>query len=185
MADGIRRRHSSGCASRSGRRCNCGAGWEAFVFSTRDGKKIRRTFPTLAAAKSWRTEALSGLRRGTLRAPRPTTVRQAAETLIAGMRSGLARTRSGDVYKPSVTRSYETALRRYILPEFGAVKLAEVQRRDVQQLADALLTAGRDPSTIRNVLMPLRVIYRRAVADGEVAVNPCTGLRLPAVRGRR
>jgi integrase len=33
--------------------------------------------------------------------------------------------------------------------------------------------------------MPLRVIYRRALARGEVAVNPCTGLELPAVRGRR
>jgi integrase len=33
--------------------------------------------------------------------------------------------------------------------------------------------------------MPLRVIYRRAVEDGDVAVNPCTNLRLPAVRGRQ
>jgi integrase len=33
--------------------------------------------------------------------------------------------------------------------------------------------------------MPLRVIYRRAVEDGDVSVNPCTNLRLPAVRGRR
>jgi len=33
--------------------------------------------------------------------------------------------------------------------------------------------------------MPLRVIYRRAVARGEVAVNPTSGVELPAVRGRR
>ena len=33
--------------------------------------------------------------------------------------------------------------------------------------------------------MPLRVIFRRAVEDGDVAVNPCAHLRLPAVRGRR
>jgi hypothetical protein len=184
MADGIRRRHSSR-RSHSGRRCDCGAGWEVSVFSPRDGKKIRRTFPTLAAAKAWRADALAGVRRGTMRAPRPTTVNKAADALITGMRSGLVRTRSGDVYKPSVTRSYETALRRYIVPEFGSIKIAEIQRRDVQRLADALLAAGRDPSTIRNVLMPLRVIYRRALEDGDVAVNPCTGLRLPAVRGRR
>ena len=44
---------------------------------------------------------------------------------------------------------------------------------------------GRDASTIRNAIMPLRVIYRRAVEDGDVAVNPCEKLRLPAVRGRR
>jgi integrase len=39
--------------------------------------------------------------------------------------------------------------------------------------------------TLRNALMPLRVIFRRAVEDGDLALNPCTHLRLPAVRGRR
>ena len=64
-------------------------------------------------------------------------------------------------------------------------RLGDVQRRDVQRIADDLLAQGRDPSTIRNALMPLRVSFRRAVEDGDVAVNPCTHLRLPAVRGRR
>jgi integrase len=185
MADGIRRRHSAGCASRRGRRCDCRAGWEAFVFSPRDGKKIRKTFPTFAAAKAWRSDALGGVRRGTVRVSRPTTVRQAAEALVAGMRTGLVRTRSGDIYKPSVVRSYESSLRLHILPDLGGLKLQDVQRRDVQHLADELLSAGHNSSTIRNALMPLRVIYRRALEDGDVAVSPCIGLRLPAVRGRR
>jgi integrase len=101
------------------------------------------------------------------------------------MRSGSVRTRSGDVYKPSVVLSYEAALRLHVLPALGARKLADVQRRDVQRLADDLLADRRDPSTIRNALMPLRVIYRRALEDGDVAVNPCAGLRLPASRGQR
>ena len=33
--------------------------------------------------------------------------------------------------------------------------------------------------------MPLRVIFRRAVRRGEIAVNPSTDLELPAVEGRR
>jgi integrase len=33
--------------------------------------------------------------------------------------------------------------------------------------------------------MPVRVLFRRAVSRGELAVNPATGLELPAVRGRR
>ncbi len=56
---------------------------------------------------------------------------------------------------------------------------------DLQDLADRLLAEGLDPSTIRNALMPLRALFRRAVARGEVAVNPTSGLELPAVRGRR
>ncbi len=148
-------------------------------------KEIRKTFPTLAAARAWRNDALVGLRRGGLRVPPRTTVSTAAGQLLEGMRTGLVRTRSGDVYKPSVLRSYEQALRLYVLPELGALKLADVQRRDVQRLADELLAVGRDASTIRNALMPLRVIYRRAIEDGDVAVNPCAGLRLPAARGKR
>src|SRR5439155_19620002 len=41
------------------------------------------------------------------------------------------------------------------------------------------------PSTIRNALKPLQVIYRRAIEDGDLALNPCDRLRLPAARGRR
>lgn len=185
MAEGIRKLHSVGCAARGGGRCSCRAGYEASVFSTRDRKKIRRTFPTLAAAKAWRMDSLAGVRRGSVRVPQPTTVHKAAESLVSGMRSGSVRTRSGDIYKPSVVRSYEAALRLHILPELGARKVADVQRRDVQRLADDLLAVGRDPSTIRNAVMPLRVIFRRALEDGDVAVNPCAGLRLPASRGRR
>jgi integrase len=48
-----------------------------------------------------------------------------------------------------------------------------------------LLAGGADASTIRNTLMPLRAIYRRAIGRGEISVNPSAGLELPAVRGRR
>ena len=182
---GIEVRHKKACVSRRGGRCNCQPTYQASVWSARESKRIRKTFPTLAEARAWRSETQTGVRRGTLRAPAHTTVLEAAEELVAGMKSGRARTRSGDVYKPSAIRSYESALRDHIVPALGPVRLGEVQHRDVQRIADDLLAAGRDPSTIRNALMPLRVIFRRAVEDGDVAVNPCAHLRLPAVRGRR
>jgi integrase len=72
-----------------------------------------------------------------------------------------------------------------IYPELGSVRLSGIHRRDVQRVADTMLAEGRSPSTIRNALMPLRVIFRRAVEDGYVAISPCEKLRLPAVRGRR
>ena len=65
------------------------------------------------------------------------------------------------------------------------LRLSDLTRADLQDFADRLLAEGLDPSTIRNSLLPLRAIFRRAVARGEVAVNPTTGLELPAVRGRR
>jgi integrase len=182
---GIEVRHRTTCATRSGGKCNCKPAYQASVWSAREGKRLRKTFPTLSAARAWRAEAQTAIRRGTLRAPITTTVREAGEALVEGMRSGRIRTRSGDRYKPSAIRSYEAALRDRIFPELGGKRVGDVQRRDVQHLADDLLADGRDPSTIRNALMPLRVIYRRAIEDGDVSVNPCANLRLPAVRGRR
>jgi integrase len=44
---------------------------------------------------------------------------------------------------------------------------------------------GHNPSTIRNTLLPLSAIFRRAIVRGEIAINPTAGLELPAVRGRR
>jgi integrase len=182
---GIDVRHRTSCASGSGGKCNCRPAYQASVWSARDQKRLRKTFSTLAAARAWRAEAQTAIRRGTMRSPVATTIREAGEQLVEGMRSGRVRTRSGDRYKPSAIRGYEAALRDRIVPILGGKRLGDVQRRDVQKLADELLGEGRDPSTIRNALMPLRVIYRRALEDGDVAVNPCTHLRLPAVRGRR
>src|SRR6185437_13839492 len=54
-----------------------------------------------------------------------------------------------------------------------------------QALVERLLGSGLSASTIRNALMPLRVIYRRAVRDDEVETNPLVGLDLPASTGRR
>lgn len=182
---GVEVRHKKACASRIGGRCNCQPTYQASVWSARESTRIRKTFPTLAEARAWRSETQTGVRRGTLRAPAHTSVREAAEELVAGMKSGRVRTRSGDLYKPSAIRSYEAALRDHVVPHLGPTSLGDVQRRDVQRIADDLLSQGRDPSTIRNALTPLRVIFRRAVEDGDLAVNPCSHLRLPAVRGRR
>jgi integrase len=181
MAAGIRQRHGRGCRAQG--RCKCP--YEASVYSKRDGKKIRKTFPSLAAATAWRDDARSAVRRHRLRAPAPITVNEVATAWLEGARCGVIRTRSGDPYKPSAIRGYEAALPLRLLPELGRVKLGEVTRTDLQDLVDRLVASGLHPSTIGVTLLPLRAIYKRAMARGEVAVNPTTGLEMPAVRGGR
>ncbi|HWF74405.1 MAG TPA: tyrosine-type recombinase/integrase, partial [Solirubrobacteraceae bacterium] len=95
------------------------------------------------------------------------------------------RNRSGDRYKPSAIRGYEAALRLRILPEFGRVKLGELTRVDLQDLIDRLVATGFSASLVGVTFLPLRAIYKRAISRGEVAVNPTTGLDMPAVRGGR
>jgi len=182
---GIRVRHQKNCVSYSGKRCNCAPGYEAFVSLTRPRKKIRKTLPTLAAAKAWRAEAQVAVHRNELRPTPRTTLRDAAAAFLGGMADGSVRNRSGDAYKPSVIRSYETSLRLHVLPDLGGTQLSEIRRADIQALADRLLARGLDPSSVRNAVMPLRAVFRRAVVRGELTANPTHGLELPAVRGRR
>jgi integrase len=185
---GIRVRHSRTCASSTGGRCNCDAAYEAWVWDKRTRKKIRRRFSgpgAVTAAKQWRADAFGAVRRRTLRPPTQTTLREAAETWLAGAKSGAIRNRSGDVFKPSTLHGYERTLRTRILPVLGGARLSDISRADIQDFAERMLAEGKDPSTVRNAIMPLRVIFGRAVEREEIAINPTTALRLPAVRGRR
>jgi hypothetical protein len=96
-----------------------GASVEAWVWSARDERKIRKTFAgtgALAAAKAWRSDAIGEVRRGALRPPTQRTLRQAGEELIAGMKDGSIRKRDGERYKPSVIRGYATALETASVP---------------------------------------------------------------------
>ncbi len=180
---GIEPRHARSCRSKDGGACNCSPRWQATVGR---GKGRRyRTFGTKTEAKAWRAEATVALRKGTAKAPMKVTVADAWETTLAGMRDGKVRNRSGDPYKPSAIRGYETGMNKRVLPTLGQAKLSEVRRAHVQELVDELLGAGLNPSTIKNTLNPLQVIFRRAVHRDLVAVNPTTGLELAAARGRR
>jgi hypothetical protein len=76
-------------------------------------------------------------------------------------------------------------LRIYILPVLGSRKLSAVQRRDIQDFADELRAQGLSPSTINNIVDPLRVIFRRAIRRDEIAIDPTNDLDMPAIRGRR
>jgi integrase len=166
--------------------CTCAPSWQAWVYTVRDGK-IRKPFPNaeLGAAKSWRRDALTAKENRTLRAPTRKTVRQAGDELLAGMRDGTIRNRNRRPFKPSAIRSYRDSLEKHVYPEFGYGRLTDLTRNDVQDFCDALLSNGLDPSTVRNAIMPLRVIYRRAVRRNEATINPTSDLELPAVTGKR
>src|SRR5581483_7228538 len=112
------------------------------------------------------------------------TVREAAEEWLAAAESGVVRTRSGDQFKPSAIRSYRQALRMRILPTLGSKRVAALTRFEIQDLIDQLVADGLAPSTVRNTVLPLRSIYRRALQRDQVGLNPTLRLMLPAVRAR-
>jgi integrase len=184
-AEGVTVRHARHCPTGVGGACSCRPAFQAQVFSPRDHRTIRKSFPTLSDARAWRAATQTQVRHQTLRAPTRTTLREAAEQWLEAAKVGAVRTRSGEPYKPSALRSYEHALKQRVLPALGHLKLSAVGRNDIQDLADRLSSAGLAASTVRNAILPLRAIYRRATARQDIALNPTLGLALPAVRGRR
>jgi integrase len=183
--EGIVIRHARSCESRRSGRCDCRPGYQAQVFSARDAKTIRKTFSTLSDARAWRAQSHAALRAGALRAPTRTTLAEAAEEWLAGAQAEIVSTRNGTPYKPSALRAYEQALRTKVVPELGHLRLSSLSRASVQDLVDKLIASGLSPSTVRNAILPLRAIYRRALARADVLVNPTLGLALPASHGRR
>jgi len=182
MAEGIRKRHSKGCSAREGGRCNCKGGYEAWVYLSREGKKVRKTFRHKSEAKTWRADAVHAASRNELR-PAPRDARTLADALaefIGGMKSGTARPKGREAYKPNTIRSYDRALRVHIAPSgAGRLKVASLQRQDLQQLADELLASGLAVGTVSNIFNPVQAFYRRAVHRGDLAVNPAEGIDLP------
>lgn len=115
-----------------------------------------------------------------MRTPTATTVREAWAAWISAAEDGAIRNRSGDQFEPSTVRGYRAAMREGgpIMLALGARKLSAVTRQDVQDLVDRHLADGADPSTIRNAIMPLRVLLpacprgrRDRIASPEEAVR--------------
>ncbi len=179
MAEGIRKRHTKKCPARTGGACRCDGGYEASVYSERDGKKLYKTFRREAEARSWRADTKRSLDRGSLRAPGSRTIREAGETWLAGAERGEIRNRSGRPFKPSSLRGYRQSFIDRIVPAVGHVKVAALTTSDLQILVDQWQAEGHAASTVRNSLRPLQAIYRRARAREGVPVNPTRDLELP------
>ena len=62
-ATGIEVRHQRMCPTKHGRRCTCKPTYRAEAFSVIENRRVRKTFQSLAAAKAWRADAQSALKR--------------------------------------------------------------------------------------------------------------------------
>jgi integrase len=178
---GVVERHARSCSSREGRRCNCTPSFEAWVWSPRDHRKIRRSFATAAAARGWRRDARSNVANGKLRAASSTTIGEEARAWMDRAKRGDARARGGRPFKPSVLRTYTRDLERYVIPALGPTRVSQVRRRDVQErLVDDLVARGLSGSRIRGVLNALRAVLRRPLQADELIADPTGRLDLPA-----
>ena len=74
----------------------CTPSYQAQVWSAREQKTIRKTFSSLAAARSWRHESQVALRKGMLRSSSHLRLEEAAEAWLLAAEAGIVRTRTGE-----------------------------------------------------------------------------------------
>jgi len=111
---------------------------------------------------------------------------EALRSYVAGMEEGSIRPKRRERYKPNTTRSYERALRVYVEPSaIASIKVSELRRRDLQDLADELHAAGLSGGTISNALNPIQAYYRRVIDRDELTYNPSERIDLPIGQSKR
>jgi integrase len=78
----------------------------------------------------------------------------------------------------------ERQLRKDVLPRWGRRKAKDIRRRDVTALLDAIVNRGA-PIGANRTLAAIRKMFKWALSQDLVEVNPCAGVMAPAKERRR
>lgn len=155
--------------------------WSYCFTSPRDGKWARATIGTypatsLAAARGKALEAKGHVDAGqdprlvlAGQATAGMTVAALVEAYLADPERAALRSRA----------EIERRLRRNVVPTIGDVKLAELRRRDVRNVSDAMLRRGVKVEATR-VFEDVRAMVRWAVQNEYLEANPLDGMAKPA-----
>ena len=182
---GINLVHQKTCPGKTTAVCNCDPSFQGQAWSRLHQRNLRRTFRTLEEARLWREETIEALADPAALAPGQAFFDLAASNWLAAAKAGTVRTRSGTPFKPAALRSYEDSIRRFLAPRLGRTRLADITRTDIQDVIDWMVAEGYAPSTVRNAVLPLRSILRRALDREEIETNPTERLDLPIDRRKK
>lgn len=135
------------------------------------GKEFSRQFDRKIDGQRWLDEVTTSIVTGTYVDPRAgrTTFQEYATDWLAMQPR-----------RPSTLIRYEQALRRNIYPRIGDRPLASVRPSHIQALA-AELTNRLSPSSARFNVVVASSIFKAAVMDRRLPINPCVGIKLPEV----
>jgi integrase len=86
--------------------------------------------------------------------------------------------------KPSTRSRYTAIVHKHIVPAFGSVPLAKLERSAVAAWVLDLVDGGLAAPTVRHAHRILHMILNTAVDDGRLVRNPASRVKLPRDRGR-
>jgi integrase len=81
--------------------------------------------------------------------------------------------------KPKTYASYESALRIHVLPHFGRMPLASIQREDVQAWIAKLRAEHKSSSTVRKAYQVLAAVLTEAELSRRISRTPAYRIELP------
>jgi integrase len=141
-----------------------------------DGRQRKRSFPRKSDAERYLTGIEASIHSGAYVDP-------AAGRLTAGEYATTWLDRQVQL-KPSTRARYGEIVRVHILPAFGTVPLARLERSAVTAWVAGLSASGLAGATVRHVHRVLHMILASAVADSRVTRNVASGVPLPRAKGR-
>lgn len=172
---GKARRRGSGSVFRRPERKG-GKEWVAQII-LEDGNTRQRYFKTQAEADEALTEMLYEQKRGML-ATGPK--QKLADHLTYWLEQVKKRT-----VRTSTYVRYRVALEKHIVPALGHLTLNQVTLRVIQRFYNQKLDEGQSASSVITMNKVLHQALAHAVRERLITVNPCTGVALPAEKGRK
>lgn len=169
------------------------SGEERFMASIKHHDRYTRKlgFPTVSKAKHWRKSRMGCIADGRLfpelEAKRQEEARkqQEAEEERQRLKAEAALIVTFKAYgetfmkakralglKYTTLKRYQSILNIHLIPAFGVLSLAEINRGKVRELVGQLSEKGMHPKSIKNIVLCLSAIYTDAIEDGHVQHNP-------------
>ncbi|WP_447985044.1 tyrosine-type recombinase/integrase [Nitrospira sp. Nam74] len=136
-----------------------------------NGKLWRKFgFPTISKARQWRDSRKGAAADGRL-FPEHEQAQQRTMLFRTFAKNWLDSRRTKQL-KRSTLRRYEGLLAQHLLPAFGQLPLASIDRTKVRALANHAHSLGLKPKTIHNIVRALSSVFSQAIEEGLVLQNP-------------
>ncbi len=149
------------------------------VYRDPNGRQRKRFARTLAEARGMKATVTTDVRRGEYREQARVTF---ADYALEWIETYTGRTSKG--VREQTRADYKKRLEQDAIPFLGRLRLAEVEPRDVKQLAKRVADRGVSPNTVRLALAPVRALFATAVEEGLIRSNPTQGVRVARAMAR-
>lgn len=87
--------------------------------------------------------------------------------------------------RPKTVSNNAQHARDHILPAMGAIRVRQLEPRDVQRMVDGIIARGLKPRTAGNVVHTLSAILRWAMVNGDADRNVASLVTIPQDRAER